>query len=146
MAQRRIVPTDSEDRTIVTREAQTAVAEGAVLEYHTDTLKVEELTTSSNLSVACGVALEAGAAGDQVKMVTRGVVDTLLDGTTDIAIGDSLQTEGTNAGVLKQIVPTITTVTTLRDTLVLTGPQVIPLAAQTANVATGTLTACKVNF
>lgn len=134
------------DQHWVIRQCFTAVTTGQTVKYHTDQLQVVPLGTSDALSLGCGVALLGAAAGQNARIMKQGVVPTLLDGTADIAIGDYLQSEGTNAGVLKVIALRVDTVTNNSADRDLTGAQVVPLVVQAADVATGTLTNCMVNF
>lgn len=132
-----ITPVTDKDQEFVVRNAQTAVAAGAVLKYHTDGIKVVELAASDLLTLACGVAAAAAAAGEDVKVVTNGVVNTLVDGTVAVAIGNRMVASTTNAGVL------------IKDATVAAADvagNVVPLAAQSTAQVAGTLTMCKVNF
>ena len=102
MAQRRIVPVTDYDQLIITREAQTAVALGDVCTYHTDYIKVIPAATSAPQANIVGVALDAGAAGDDVRLCIRGVCDARVDGdTTDADVGDALLPSTAVAGELR---------------------------------------------
>lgn len=123
------------DQATIVRRTNEAISEGAVCKYHTDGIKVVELDADDLLSLACGVATAAAASGADVKLVTNGVVDTLVDGTADVAIGDRLVASATVAGeLILDGTVAVADVTSL----------VTALEAQTAN--DGTLTMCKVNF
>lgn len=132
------------DQATIVRRTNEAISEGAVCKYHTDGIKVVELDVDEPLYLGCGVATAAAASGADVKLVTNGVVDVLVDGTTDVAIGDPLIASAGTAGECIKHAITTSNETTVAADLLEYSPVVIPLEAQTAN--DGTLTMCKVNF
>jgi len=135
MAIKHILSPQDLDQDTIVRQAQAAVTKGQVCKYYTDFLQVVPLATTDLLDAACGVATHDAAAGAQVRLVKSGVVQTLVDGTTDIAIGERVVSQGTLAGVLaKDGTVAVADVATC----------VFVLEAQTADAAT--LTYCKVNF
>lgn len=144
-----ITPVGDVDQEFIVREAAEAILKGDVVTYLAtfadDTsdpiLTVEKIDVDESVNTAVGVALEAAAAGEQVKICVSGTAEVLIDGTADVAIGDPLIASAGTAGELILHAAATEAEPTFTEAAATSG-KIVPLDAQATD--DGTLTWCLV--